>query len=317
MQSRCNKRRARHCSSLVNAARGLFVLLAIAVVWQPDGLALPSSSEASPGGAAQEPAEEAPGEQGESGSQSSAMSDRIKKYTNEDGAGVGELPADRRERLREKLMQMPPEKRQQVLQQIKERREQRGAGMPGGPPPEGRFPGGPMGMPAPAGSGGFRAEGGPEGFRHKKGVRNFRSSGDAPIKGGKFFGREPLDLTVLNLTDEQKAKIQSMRAANGQKIRQIRADLRQRQDKFKDMLFDPAASPDQIRSIRKEMNKLQTQTGDIMLDDFLGIRKLLSKEQMELLPQVRPEQRPLTRPAKTPRKTGEPELSEKRKNNDT
>lgn len=287
------------------------------------------------------------------------MSERIRKYTGEDEAqssGVKPSP-ERLQKVRDRIMQMPPEQREKVLQQIKERRSLRrsgsagGASAPGGSPlgggsggiPPG-FPGGPPGGPEFGPEGGGRPPGVPDGMgmgmgmddevplpppnrgsggfgrdRMRGPASDFRpgprgGAGGAPLKSGKFFGREPLDLTVLNLTPEQKTRIQTMRAANGKKARAIRADLKVRRDQFRDMLFDPAATNEQIVETRKAVNKLQTQAEDLMLNDFLGIRKLLTKEQLELLPQVRPEP-PVRRNAfkSTKRKTTSPkdEVSER------
>lgn len=230
-------------------------------------------------------------------SSTSSMSERIRKYTGEDEAeSASGLPAERMQRVRDKIMQMPPEQREKMMQQLRERRAaKRGAkfGIDGGPdggPPDGM---GPDGGPPP--------DGGPGGFRKS------RNNGGA-IKGGKLFGREPLDLTKLNLSQEQKTKIQTMRSANGQKARALHADLKQRREKFREMLFDPNASNDDILAMRREVNKLQTQVEDLMLTDFLGIRKLLTKEQMELLPSIRPEEPP-RRMARPRKNTGDSEIS--------
>lgn len=252
-----------------------------------------------------------------SGSKPSGMSERIRKYMGgEDGHPPGDGPPGHppggpgrgpgegemggrehmRERIRERLQQLPPEKREQVMQEMKERRMRKG--MPDGPNGDGmgnRFmgaDGGPEGAPGPHFRGRRGGNGISEfGYKRNAGRKDFGPGGDGKgMKGGKFFGREPLDLTVLNLTADQKAKIQTLRTADGQKARQLQIELRQRRDKFRDMLFDPAATTDQILGTHREINKLQSQTQDIMLNDFLGIRKLLTKEQLELLPQVRPEE---------------------------
>lgn len=260
----------------------------------------------------------------------STMSERIRKYTGEDEAqSSGAKPSpERLQKVRDRIMQMPPDQREKVLQQIKERRSLRrsgsagGAGGPGGGPLGGGPEFGPEGGGRPPGvmdGIGMDDEDlppppnrGPRGFgrdRMRGPASEFRpgprgGADGAPLRSGKFFGREPLDLTVLNLTAEQKTKIQTMRAANGKKARAIRADLKVRRDQFRDMLFDPAATNEQIVETRKAVNKLQTQAEDLMLNDFLGIRKLLTKEQLELLPQVRPEP-PMRRSASksTKRKT--------------
>jgi len=311
MQLRCRKKRA--SNAVVFASISLANLLALTAV----------SIILAPGALAQ------PGDDTISGGAHEGMSDRIKKYMGEDGGGTpGALPPERMQRLREKLNQMPPEKREKIIQQMRERRgkgnrflggqEGRPPGQPGGPegfpsgpPPEGGFPGGPPpdgigppdGFQPPRGFGdGPPPEGGMRrGLRQK--LRNGAGAGGAAAMkgGGKLFGRAPLDLTVLKLTEDQKAKIQSMRSVNGQKARQLHSDLRTRRERFKEMLFDPQASNEQILSTRKEINKLQTQSEDLMLSDFLGIRKLLTKEQLELLPQVRPDEsqrRPIAKPAR-------------------
>jgi hypothetical protein len=169
-------------------------------------------------------------------------------------------------------------------------------------------------------------DGNPEfggGFRRNNGIKNFSPSGNRSAKGlkaGKFFGREPLDLTVLNLTPEQKNKIQAMRTVDGQKSRQLQIELHQRRDKFKDMLFDPSVTSDQILGTHREITKLQAQTQEIMLNDFLGIRKLLTKEQLDLLPQVRPVEVRRPAPPRPDRKglnDEEPEVSSRQKGDDS
>jgi Spy/CpxP family protein refolding chaperone len=240
---------------------------------------------------------------GGSRSRSAGSSERIKKYLGEDEApgtspsasGVGNDFGTRRERMRQIYQNMPPEKREKMLQEIKDRRMQggkRGLSDGAGGGTDGRPLGGADGDGAPI-TRGPRNDGLPEMGAFRRGGKNFGPPGERGgrgMKGGKLFGREPLDLTVLNLTTEQKNKIQAMRTQDGQKSRQLQGELRQRREKFKDMLFDPTVSSEHILDAHREMAKLQAQTQEIMLNDFLGIRKLLTKEQLELLPQVRPEQ---------------------------
>lgn len=315
MQSRCRKF-ARDCSiSLTSFTVGISLVGAITILTSQNALAdsrkeskiqaesdmvLVAQAPQSDGGAS---TGDGTASGGTASRSSSGMSDRIRKYMNDDGPPGGLPPGgprpsggpddmggggDKRERLRQRMQQMTPEQREQFIQEMKERRMRKRGISDGGM--DNRFMGGPDGGPPDGGPGfGGRPPGRPGGngvseYGFKR--NNVRRDG---LKGGKLFGREPLDLTVLNLTADQKAKIQSMRTVDGQKSRQIQAELRQHRDKFKDMLFDPAATPEQIMSTHREINKLQSQTHDIMLNDFLGIRKLLTKEQLELLPQVRPD----------------------------
>lgn len=342
MQSRCKHFRA-------SAARtGLSILTAFSLFSPSAAAPLDGDLDSTAGHAgalttlvAQRPD---PGSGGDSGS---GMSERIRKYMGEGegggGGDVGERGGDmqsRRQRMRQKFMEMSPEERERFQQKMRQRRGGGGGGgnfpgmegMPGGPDGQPPFPppgGGEPGFPGDGGPPGFAGhDGGPPfgppggggfggpGKGGQKGVRNYSSSSKG---GGKqWLGRAPLDLTVLNLTQEQKTQIQAMRTKNGQKVKAIHSSLKGRRDRFKDMLFDPAASTEEILAARKEITKLQAQAEDVMLNDFLSIRKLLTKEQMALLPQVRPEEHRPPRPMmrSSGRSSGPSELSDRPANID-
>ncbi len=333
MQSRCRNFRASAALTGLSVLTALSLLLPSVTLAAPlDNGEIDITDESASTFVAQRP------EGGSSGEAGSGMSDRIRKYMGEgegsaQGSGGGQGSRgergggdmqDRRERMRQKFMEMSPEQREQFKQKIRQRRGGGGGGGghfqgmdgppgggPDGPPPfppGGDFPGdggppggfrdgGPDGGPPFGPPGGGRFDGKGQGGSHR-GVRSFGSSSKGGGGGGgkPFFGRAPLDLTVLNLTQDQKTQIQAMRTKNGQKVKAIHSSLKDRRDKFKDMLFDPTASNEQILAARKEISKLQTQAEDVMLNDFLSIRKLLTKEQMALLPQVRPEERRPSRP---------------------
>lgn len=329
MQSRC-RAKAGDSPRFPRRMQFLVVLSAVAIAGSFCGIATAQSNDSG----AQTP--------GQSGSGS--MSDRFKKYMPDQpggagqpgGTGGGDDMGSRRQRMREKFMNMPDSEKQKIRERMRQR-GRFGPGMSGeGGPPDGPPdgpPGGPGGrgfedgMPLPPGASpgmGGPGEGGLGRFREGwrpgemgqpggqmggkfgggKGVRNYRRGGADGAKGSKLFGRGPLDLTVLNLSEDQKSKIQTMRTANSQKAKQVQMQLKQRRGKLQEMMFDPASTPDQIKAAHGEIRKLHNQAEDIMINDFLGIRALLTKDQMQLLPQVRPEPASRMRPRGTARGPG-------------
>lgn len=102
------------------------------------------------------------------------------------------------------------------------------------------------------------------------------------------FGPEPLDLTPLNLTTEQKDKIKEIRKETGLKTRDYRQQLREKRVELQNLMFDPKATEGHLRNKHSEMRKLQEQAEDTMFRDFLAIRALLTPEQKAHLPEVKP-----------------------------
>lgn len=227
--------------------------------------------------------QENPGPQG-GGRPRGPMSERFRKYMQDDNGmpgdpGAGDfrgggmrkrfqnLPPEQQQRLRERLQGMSREERRQFVQQMR-RRGGQGAPMR------------PQGMQQGMRNG--RPQMNPGGTR-----RNGRS-----MKGGRqWFGRKPIRLDKLNLTDDQKARIQKMRQVNSARARKVNLQLRSKRSRLKEMLFDPAATEKQILSQQASYNTLRKQADDIMLNDFLGIRSVLTKEQLNRLPEIKPGRR--------------------------
>ncbi len=208
----------------------------------------------------------------------STMSERIRKYMGPaegDEAGGSEM----RRRFRERFRQLPEDQKTEIIQRFKNR------SMGGGGPES--MDGGGDG-PAPDRGDAEAGPGGP-GKRFQKGVRNYsyRRGGEMG-PGGQLFGRRPLDFTILNLTDKQKEKIKDMREANSSKGKQLQGQLRLRRREIMDLLFAPQATKDQIMQKRDQVRALQQQAEDIMLNDFISIRSVLTEEQLQRLPELRP-----------------------------
>jgi len=136
-----------------------------------------------------------------------------------------------------------------------------GAGAPGEGPPPGRF-----GPPA---------------------AGRFRRGGEGP-GGGGFFGRKPLDFSTLNLSDEQKQRIQQIHAANGPHAREFQQALKDRRSQMRDLMFDASSSDEQIHTKLRDVLQMQNKAEEAQVNDFLSIRKVLTPEQRQRLVDLKP-----------------------------
>lgn len=123
---------------------------------------------------------------------------------------------------------------------------------------------------------------GPQGGDHEG-----RFMGDKKGGGHDMFGKGPLDLTALSLTDEQKQKIAQMHAENGTKMRDLMRKRRDLSTQMKDVMFDADVNEAQIRAKRDEVRQVQEKLEDLRLNDFLAIRALLTPEQRLKLKDVK------------------------------
>lgn len=182
------------------------------------------------------------------------------------------------------------------------------AGFRAGP---GGFRGGPGGFRG--GPGGFQggpdgAGGGPEGFRGGPGggpgagdgaaemMRRNQGAARGQAGSGAFrrqsgFGQQPLDLTPLELSEEQKEKIKAMREQTKLKVKEMRKSMMQKQGQMRELMFNPEASESQIRTASSELRKMQAQMDETNLNDLLGIRSMLTPEQRKRLPDCMPKRR--------------------------
>jgi len=115
-------------------------------------------------------------------------------------------------------------------------------------------------------------------------------------------GAGPLDLAPLNLTPEQKQKVQDMRKESSAKARDLRKTLKEKRQQMRDLMFDPNATESQLKEKHREMAKLHEQAEEIIFQDFLFIRAMLTPEQKKHLPEIRPKSKeplPEAEPAKT------------------
>lgn len=142
------------------------------------------------------------------------------------------------------------------------------------------------------GGGGFE---GPDGRRGQMmrgpGAGRMADGPRGKMGGGMSGGMGPIDLRPLNLSEEQKQKIQTTRQATAESVRQIRTNLKTVRAELKDMMFDPKASDAQIRNKRQEVRALQDKMDELLVNDFLKMRAVLSKEQLSHLQEAKPQGR--------------------------
>jgi len=97
-----------------------------------------------------------------------------------------------------------------------------------------------------------------------------------------------IDLTPLNLTAEQKQKIQEMRKETSKKLKELRPALKAKRDDLFNATFDPDVTETAIREKRDTVRALHQQVEDLMFEDLMGMRNLLTPEQKKHLAEVKP-----------------------------
>lgn len=218
---------------------------------------------------------------------------------NSGGAGEPQNNMRGGQRWRQKMNNMPPEKRELFMQRLRERRkgqefptQQFMQEMPGGPGVQGLqgMPG--QGMPGqgnPNAPGALGAPGGPgignfqggDQFANRRGGMRKRPGGGG--RQGFGFGGRALDLSQLNLTEKQKSDILALRAKHSEQAKSIQKNLRGKRMELRNMLFSPDLNRKTLQEKRNELRGLQNQMDDIMIDDFLGVRSVLNEDQIKRL----------------------------------
>jgi Spy/CpxP family protein refolding chaperone len=125
------------------------------------------------------------------------------------------------------------------------------------------------------------------------GDRDFRAGGPgAPERKGHhdhdpLFGRGPLDLTPLGLTDDQKQKIAQMHTENATKMRDLLKKRHELSGQMRDTMLGADVTETQIKAKRDEVRQVQEKLEDLRLNDFLAIRAILTPEQKLKLKDVK------------------------------
>lgn len=114
-----------------------------------------------------------------------------------------------------------------------------------------------------------------------------RLAGSSRLSGG-LFGKTPLDFSQLNLSDEQRQRIQQIRGQNSGRAREMQQSLKDQRNQLRELMFDPAASEEMIKQKRKEVRQLQDRLEEMQLGDFLSIRKVLTAQQRQRFAALKP-----------------------------
>jgi len=83
----------------------------------------------------------------------------------------------------------------------------------------------------------------------------------------------------LNLTDNQKATLDANRKERGEKMRQLRDEMREKQVKLREELDDPTVSRRAIEPLVTEIKALQAQLIDLRVSAIFAVREVLTVEQ--------------------------------------
>ncbi|CAN5412892.1 hypothetical protein BH11CYA1_BH11CYA1_41880 [soil metagenome] len=134
--------------------------------------------------------------------------------------------------------------------------------------------------PSAQGVGRFEGRGGKRDFAGGGLKRRLGKEG-AGITGG--IGRATLDLSQLNLTDEQKSRITDQRTKTKGQAKDLQGAIKAKRVEMRSMMFDPAFTAEQIRVKRQELRKVQDQAELLMLNDFLSMRAVLTPDQLRKL----------------------------------
>lgn len=107
--------------------------------------------------------------------------------------------------------------------------------------------------------------------------------GYGPGEGRGFGYHHEAGLWGLNLTDEQKTKIEALQVAQYKEIRPIREKMFDKSVELRRMWLQTNPDKDKIVSLQKEVRALRDQLEDKATVQRLELRKMLTPEQQEKL----------------------------------
>jgi Spy/CpxP family protein refolding chaperone len=108
----------------------------------------------------------------------------------------------------------------------------------------------------------------------------------APSARGDRFGR--INLIPLNLTPDQKQKLQAVRRETAKKTRELSAALKSKKDELLNATFDPDQPESAIREKRDSVRAIHEQLEDLMFGDIMTLRGMLTPEQKRHLAEIKP-----------------------------
>jgi Spy/CpxP family protein refolding chaperone len=107
--------------------------------------------------------------------------------------------------------------------------------------------------------------------------------GFGPGRGGGYGNCREAGLERLNLTDEQKTKIEALETATQKELRPIREKMFDKSVALRRLWLQANPAKDKIISLQKEVRVLRDELQDKTTASRFEIRKILTPEQQEKL----------------------------------
>ena len=112
-------------------------------------------------------------------------------------------------------------------------------------------------------------------------------------RGGKGGGPRQM-MEQLDLTPEQRTKLDALRKASRDKISAVKDEMRQSQEKLTQAL-QSNTSTDELRKLHKKNQELKNKMSDARFDQVLAIRQVLTPEQQKKFQELRKGKGPMGR----------------------
>ena len=109
--------------------------------------------------------------------------------------------------------------------------------------------------------------------------------------GDMMPGQGGMMMQKLNLTADQKTKIQAIQTKYKPQMEQKRQAVLQAMKDMHKLMSDPSATDDQLRTQHKKVQDLHQEIGTLAFESMLEVRKVLTPEQVKQLGQMRPNQK--------------------------
>jgi len=120
-----------------------------------------------------------------------------------------------------------------------------------------------------------------------------RAHHHSSYSGEGSLGRMALDLSNLNLTDDQKSKITAIRGRNAAHAKDLRQSLATKGGEYRNLLFSVSGTNEQIMAKHDEISSIKEELESLRLNDLLAIRAVLNTDQRKKLAETKPfERRP-------------------------
>ncbi len=119
-----------------------------------------------------------------------------------------------------------------------------------------------------------------------------RHSGDRPMHEGDGRGyvkhsENPSRYDQLDLTDDQKAKIDEIKLASGKNSTQRQNKMNELEAQLRTSITQDKVDKTKVNSLIDEIGKLRTENRKDQMDDHLKIRELLTEKQRIIFDQRR------------------------------